>query len=112
MITTHHRSLRGNTATCCMHAANRTSRREIFTRNEVIKRVREEDLRAIQLERQKNQFRPNKSFVRVANVRQFKGGYKIVGIAPLLPLTNMELKRGLKHLGFTGIRRGELVTTL
>lgn len=112
MITTSHRPLRSNMSLCCMHAANRTSRREIFTRTEIVKRVREEDLREIELEREKNRFRPNKSFVRVANVRQFKGGYKIVGIAPLLPLTNMELKVALRFRGFTGFRKGGMIFNL
>lgn len=95
------------------HVSAGSHRKTIFTRAEIIKRVRTERENAESIEVLKRTFQKAQPIHRrVANVRKFKGGYKVVGIASLLDLTANELRASLKQRGFNGIRSGCVVTNL
>jgi len=48
---------------------------------------------------------------KVACVKRTKAGYHVIGRTGILPVTFGELKRGLKGLGYTGIRSGAIFST-
>lgn len=108
---TYHKPLRSNMESVLQHAAN-PQRKNIFTRTQVINNLRRQDRNKNWLDNLKARRFPKPIHKRIANVRKFKGGYKVVGITALLDLTNEELKATLKKRGYTGYRNGGLVFNL
>jgi len=108
---TYHRPLRSNMESVLQHAAN-PQRKQVFTRTEIIRNIRWKNHKKDWLAERKEKMFPTPIYKRIANVRKFNGGYKVVGILSLLDLTNEELKVTLKQRGFTGLRRGGVVVSL
>ncbi len=110
---THHIPLRGNMQRCLEHAAN-PQRKTVFTRTEIIRAVRNDRTKKNWLAERREKLFPTAIHKRIANVRALPSiqGFHVIGFGRLPQISNGELKSFLRANGFTGTRRGGLVSKL